>query len=123
MLTRAAERVAEHGKRFVQLELELAALELRRKVAALGIGLVMLAAGAIFALFALGFALAAAAAALATFLATWLASLIVAGGLLLLAGALAAAGVVKLKKTTPPVPELALREAKLTKEALKNGAG
>jgi hypothetical protein len=123
MLTRAAERVADHAKRFVQLELELAALELKRKIAALGIGLAMLVAGAIFGLFALGFALASAAAAFATFLPTWLASLIVAGGLLLLAGALAAAGVAAMKKATPPVPELALREAKLTKEALKNGGG
>ncbi len=123
MLTRAAERVAEHAKRFVQLELELAALELRRKIAALGIGIAMLVAGAIFGLFALGFALAAAAAAFATFLPTWLALLSVAGGLLLLTSGLAAAGVAALKKATPPVPELALREAKLTKEALKNGAG
>jgi hypothetical protein len=123
MLTRAAERVAEHAKRFVQLELELAALELRRKVAALGIGLAMLVAGAIFGLLALGFALSAAAAAFATFLPTWIALLIVAGGLMLLTGGLVAAGVAALKKATPPVPELALREAKLTKEALKNGAG
>jgi hypothetical protein len=106
----------------VQLELELAAVELKRKVAALGIGLVMLVAGALFGLFALGFAFAAAAAAFATFLPTWLALLIVAGGLLLLAGALVAAGAAAMKKATPPVPELALREARLTKEALKNAA-
>jgi hypothetical protein len=123
MLTRAAERVAQHAKRFVQLELELATLELKRKIAALGIGIVMLVAAATFGLFALGFLVAAAAAAFATFLPTWLALLVVAGGLLVLAGGLAAAGVAALKKATPPVPELALREAQLTKEALKHGAG
>jgi hypothetical protein len=123
MLTHAAERVADHARRFVQLELELAALELKRKVAALGIGAGMLVGGAVFALFALGFALAAAAVGLATFLSTWLALLIVAGGLFLLAGILAAVGITRLRKGTPPVPELALQEAKLTKEALRNGAG
>jgi hypothetical protein len=123
MLTHAAERVADHARRFVQLELELAALELKRKVAALGIGAGMLVGGAVFALFALGFALAAAAVGLATFLSTWLALLIVAGGLFLLAGILAAVGITRLRKGTPPVPELALQEAKRTKEALRNGAG
>ncbi len=123
MLTHAAERVADHARRFVQLELELAALELKRKVAALGIGAGLLVGGAVFALFALGFALAAAAVGLATVLSTWLALLIVAGGLVLLAGILASVGITRLRKGTPPVPELALQEAKLTKEALKNGAG
>jgi hypothetical protein len=123
MLTRAAERVADHAKRFVQLELELAMLELKRKLAALGLGVGLLVAGAVFAFFALGFALATAAAGLATFLSTWLALLIVAGGLFLLAGALVAIGIASVRKASPPVPELALLEAKLTKEALKNGAG
>jgi hypothetical protein len=122
MLTRAAEHVAEHAKRFVQLELELAALELKRKVAALGVGIGLLVAGAIFGVFALGFALAAAAAGFATFLPTWLALLIVAGCLLVLTGALAAIGVANLRRGAPPVPELALLEAKLTKEALQHDA-
>ena len=121
-LTRAAERVAEHARRFVQLELELATLELKRKLAALGVGIGMLVGGAVFGLFALGFALATAAVALALFLSTWLALLIVAGALFLLAGALVALGVARLKKGTPPVPELALHEAKVTKEALKHAA-
>src|SRR5215208_8281535 len=98
MLTRAAERVAEHAKRFVQLELELAALELKRKVAALGVGVGLVLGGAILALFALGFTFATVAAAFATFLPTWLAILIVAGGLFLIAGGLVAAGVAALKR-------------------------
>lgn len=123
MLTRAAEQVAAHARRFVQLELELARLELKRKVAALGLGIGLLVAGAVLVLFALGFALATVAAGFATFLPTWLALLVVTGGLFLLAGTLAAVGIASLRKATPPVPELALLEAKLTKEALKNGAG
>jgi hypothetical protein len=123
VLARAAERVAEHARRVVQLELELASLELKRKIAALGLGLALLVASVVFGLFALGFALAAAATGLATFLPTWLALLLVAAGLLVLAGALAAIGIARFRKGSPPVPELALLEAKLTTEALKHGAG
>ena len=123
MLARAAERVAEHARRVVQLELELASLEVKRKIAALGLGLALLVASAVFGLFALGFALAVAATGLATFLPTWLALLLVAAGLLLLAGALAATGIARFRRGSPPVPELALLEAKLTTEALKNGTG
>ena len=74
-----------------------------------------------FAVFGLGFALATVAAALATFLSTWLALLIVAGALFLLVGALAVVGIAVVRKGTPPVPEQAIAEAKLTTEALKNG--
>jgi hypothetical protein len=123
MLTRAAERVAEHARRLVQLEVELATLELKRKVGTLGLGAGLLVAAAIFGLFAIGFLLATIAAGLATFLPTWLALLIVAVGLILLAAGLGALGAARVKRATPPVPELALLEAKLTKEALKNGGG
>src|SRR5438093_369020 len=116
----AAKDVADHAKSLVRLELELAALELKRKVAALGLGAALLVAAAVFGLFGLGFALATVAAAFATFLPTWLALLIVAGGLLVLAGILAFVAVGLIKKATPPLPEQALREAKLTSEALKS---
>jgi hypothetical protein len=123
MLTRAAEQVAEHARRLVQLEVELATLELKRKVGSFGLGVGLLVAAAVLGLFALGFALAALAAGLATFLPTWLALLIVGALVLLLAGALGAFGVASVKRATPPVPELALLEAKLTKEVLRNGTG
>ena len=122
-LTRAADRVRDHARRVVQLELELAALELKQKMASLGVGLGMLVACALFAFFALGFVLAGAAAGLATFIPVWGALLVVAGVLVLLAGALAAFGVRSVKKASPPVPELALLEARLTSEALKSGKG
>ena len=67
------------------------------------------------------FWLATIAAALATVVSTWLALLIVTGGLFLLAGVLAVFGIGRIKKGTPPVPEQAIAEAKLTAEALRNG--
>ena len=117
----AAKLVADRARSIVKLELELAAAELKRKVAALGLGIALLVGAAVFGLFALGFGLAAAAAAIATAVSTWLALLIVMGGLLLLAGALGVIGIGALRKGTPPVPEQALEEARLTTEALKNG--
>ena len=115
-----ANRVAEHASSLVRLELELAALELKRKLTALAVGIGLAVGAAFFALFALGFLLATVAAALATFLATWLALLIVSLGLLVLAAVLGLVGVAKIKKGTPPLPEQAIHEAKLTTSALKS---
>ena len=117
----AARLVSERASSLVRLELQLAAAELKRKLAALGVGIALLVGAALFGLFALGFGLATAAAALATTVSTWLALLIVAGGLFLLAGLLGAIGIARLRKGTPPVPVQAIEEAKLTTEALKNG--
>jgi Putative Actinobacterial Holin-X, holin superfamily III len=118
----AAKQVAEHASTLARLEVELASLELKSKVAALGIGAGLTISAGVFALFALGFGLAAVAAALAIVLDAWLALLLVFAGLLLLAGVLALIGLNTLQRGTPPVPEQAIEEAKRTQEALRNGA-
>ena len=115
----AVKQVTERVSALVRLELELASLEVRRKVAALGIGIALALTAAVLGVFALGFLFATIAAALATFLATWLALLIVAGSLLLLTAILGLLGLRSIKKGTPPMPEQAIREAKLTTTALK----
>jgi predicted PurR-regulated permease PerM len=117
----AARAVSERVSSIVRLEIELAVSELKRKVVALGVGIGLLVGAGLFLVFMLGFAFATIAAALATFLSTWLALLIVTGILLLLAGVLGFLGVTSISKGTPPVPEQAIAEAKLTTEALKNG--
>ena len=119
----AAKQVAEHASSLARLEIELAKLELGRKVAALGLGIGLGVGAAVFALFAIGFLLAAAAAALATTISTWLALLLVGAGLFLLTGLLGMLALASVKKGTPPVPEQAIREAKLTQTALKSDAG
>jgi hypothetical protein len=119
----AVKEVAEHASALARLEMELATLELKRKVAAFGIGVGLGVAAAVFLLFALGFGLAAGAAALALVVSTWLALLIVFGGVLLLALVLGVFAMRAIKAGTPPVPEQAVAEAKLTTEAIKgNGA-
>ena len=118
----AARSVSEHLSTILRLELELATMELKRKVAALGIGIGLGIGALIFLVFMLGFAFATVAAALATAMATWLALLIVTGALLLLVGLLGVLALKSITKGTPPVPEQAIREAKLTTDALKSDA-
>jgi hypothetical protein len=117
----AAKAVSERVSSIVRLEIQLAVSELKRKVVAFGLGIGLLVGAGLFLLFMLGFAFATVAAAFATFLSTWLALLIVTGILLLLAGLLGFLGITAVSKGSPPVPEQAIQEAKLTAEALKNG--
>ena len=115
----AAKQVAEHASTLAKLELELAGLELKRKAGALGAGIGLGLGAAIVGFFAVGFALATIAVALAIVLDAWLAMLIVTVGLLAVAGLLGLLALKRIKRGTPPVPEQAIREAKLTSEALK----
>jgi len=116
--------VADRARALLRLEVELAALELREKLASLASGIAVLVVAAILALFALGFGLAAIAVALATFLDTWLALLLVTGGLLVLVVVAGLVGRSLLRRAGPPVPQRAIVEAKATTEALKgNGSG
>lgn len=119
-LPAAVKAVTERASALVRLELELAALEIKQKVAAIGVGIGLALGAAVFAVFAFGFLFATIAAALATFLATWLALLVVTLFLFVLVAALALLGVRSIKKGTPPVPEQAIREAKLTKTAIRS---
>jgi hypothetical protein len=120
-LSGATKRVADHARSFVRLELQLAAAELKRRLAALGVGIALTAGAAVFALTALLFGLAAATAGIATVLSVWLSLLIMFGGLLLIAAILGGVGVVMLRKGANPLPEQAIEEAQLTTEALRNG--
>ncbi len=115
----AAKNVAEHASTLARLELELALLELKKKLAAIGLGIGLLVGAAFVGLFFLGFALLTVAAALDTFLPAWLALLVVTLVLLIGVAALTLLGLGALKKGTPPVPEHAIAEARLTTEALR----
>lgn len=115
----AAKHVAEHASSLARLELELAGIELKRKIGALGAGIGLAVAAGLIALFALGFLLATIAAVLSTFLDAWLALLLVTVGLFAITAILGLLALTRIKRGTPPVPEQAIREAKLTTEALK----
>jgi uncharacterized membrane protein YqjE len=115
----AAKQVAEHASSLARLELELAALELKKKAANFATGIGLSLGGALFAVFTLGFGFATIAAGLATTMSTWLALLITTGILLVLTAILAGVGVLLIRKSTPPLPEQAIEEARRTTEALK----
>ena len=116
----AVKQVSEHASAIVRLELELATLELKRKIAALGIGIGLGLGAAVMLLFMIGFAYATVAAALALIMPWWAALLVVTGIIFLKVALLGILALGRIKKGTPPVPEQAIREAKLTTEALKS---
>jgi membrane-bound ClpP family serine protease len=116
----AVKEVAERASAIVRLELELAALELKRKVFSLGLGIGFAIGGAVLLLFVVGFLYAAIAAALAIVMPIWAALLVVTGILFLQVAVLGVLAWVAINKGTPPVPEQAIREARLTTEALKS---
>jgi uncharacterized membrane protein YqjE len=115
----AAKSVAEHVGALARLELRLAAIELKQKAASLGIGRALIAVAGICGFFLLAFLFAAAGAAWTLVLPAWAAMLAMAGTLLLLAGALVAIGLAAIRRSTPPLPEQAIAEARLTREALR----
>ena len=117
----ATKLVADRARSIVRLELQLAVTEVKQKVASIGLGIALLLGAAVLAVFAVGFALATIAAAIATVLSMWLALLIVAVALFLVVGLLVVIGIRAIRKGTPPMPEQAIAEAKLTAEAVKNG--
>jgi hypothetical protein len=116
----AVKEVTERTSSIVRLELELAAMELKGKVASLGVGIALALAAVVMLLYVLGFAFATVAAGLATAVSTWLALLITTIIVLSIAVVLGVLGKMKIDKGSPPVPEQAIREAKLTREALKS---
>ncbi len=120
-LTGATRRVADHARSLVQLELQLAAAELKRKLVALGAGIGLTLTAALLGFFALALGLAAGVAAIALALPVWLSLLVMFGGLLLLATILGGIGAALLRRGAKPVPEQAIEEARLTTEALRNG--
>jgi hypothetical protein len=116
----AAKQVAEHASSIARLEFELASLELKKKVAALGLGIGLLVGALLVLFYGLGFMFATITAAFATFLPLWLSLLIVTLFLFAVNAVLAFVGIKKVQRGTPPVPEQAIDEAKLTTQALKS---
>jgi hypothetical protein len=113
-----AREVAEHASALSRLEIELATLELNRKAQELAVWSGVAVTAAVLAVFALGFACAAAAAGLAEVMPWWAALLVVTGGLLALAALLGLLAKSRFAHATPPVPERAIKEAQLTREAI-----
>ncbi len=117
----AVKEVSERASSIVRLELELAALELKQKASNLGLGVGLVAGAALVGLYTVGFLFATIAAVIAIWLDTWLALFIVFGVLLVATLILLGIGINRLQRVTTPMPEQAIEEAKLTKEAVRGG--
>jgi membrane protein implicated in regulation of membrane protease activity len=114
-------RVIRHAGSLTELQKELARTEMKRKMAALGAGAGLAIGAGVILFFAVAFGLATAAAALALVVDWWLALLIMFVLLLLVTAVLGLMAVRMIKKGTPPVPEQAIEELRLTRQTLRGG--
>ena len=112
--------VKQRAESLVRLNLELAKLEAKKKVAALGVaaGLALLAV--VLVVYAIGFAFATAAAGLSEALPLWLSLLIVTAAILVLAAIAGLLARRSARKASPPKPSQAIEEAQQTVEALRS---
>jgi hypothetical protein len=116
----AAKEVVDRARSIVRLEVELALLEIKRKLVRIAVGVGLGAGALVVALFALGFLAAGGAAALALAVPVWAALLIVGAGLLGVTATLAGLAFGSIRTGTPPLPDAAIEEARLVSETLKS---
>ena len=119
-LADAVQRVAESARSLVQLEIQLAIAEIKKKLAMLGIGLGLTAGAVYFLSIAVLFVLGAATAGLTYVLPVWAALLVMGVLLLLIAAGLALVGIKLMQRGSNVVPEEALAEAQMTREDLQD---
>lgn len=98
----------------VQLNLELAKLEAKKKATALGVAGGMALVAAVLVVYGIGFAFATAAAGLSEAFPLWLSLLIVTAIILLAAAILVWLAVRFARKAAPAKPEVAIEEAERT---------
>jgi uncharacterized membrane protein YqjE len=113
------ERLAEQTRNLVRQELRLAELELKEKSKHAGIGIGVIGAAGIIALFGAACLVACLVLALATAIAAWAAALVVGLVLLAAAGVLAMTGKRQVDEAIPPRPERAVESVKADVEEIR----
>ena len=113
-------RLSQDVSQLVRDELRLAQLKVGGKAKQAGIGVGILGAAGILALYGLGVLIATAILALALALDAWLAALIVGVVLLAVAGIAALLGKKRVGEAGPPVPERAVSNVKRDVDAVKH---
>ena len=112
--------IKQHIQSLVELNVELAKLEGKQKVTALGIAGGLGVTALILAVYGVGFAFATITAGLSEALPLWLSLLIVTATILSLAAVAGLLAVRFGRKATPPTPTQAVEEAQRTVEALRS---
>jgi uncharacterized membrane protein YqjE len=115
-------QLSEQVSVLVRDELKLSQLEMTRKGKQAGLGVGMLGAGGLIALYGVACVLACVVIALRGAVAAWLAALIVGVVLLAVSAAAALLGKGRLQKATPPLPEQAVGSVKADVEEIKERA-
>jgi hypothetical protein len=115
-------QATEQMSRLVRDELALARTEMTEKGKRAGMGAGMLGTGGLFGLFGLAALLVTAGIALDLVLPSWLAALIVAVGLLALAGMMALAGRTRVKKAGPVAPRETMETVRADIDEVKRRA-
>jgi hypothetical protein len=113
--------VTSKAQLLVREEIELAKAEITQKVSKLAKGAGFFAGAGVLAIFGLIYLFHMLALGLADWfsLKVWVGYAIVTVAIFLFVGLLALLGLRSVKKGTPPVPELAIAEARKTQAALK----
>jgi hypothetical protein len=111
--------LSEQSSRLIRQEIALARAELTHKGAQAGLGIGLLGAAAILSLYALGALTAGGILLLSTAVKAWIAAGIIAGSILLAAGAAALIGKTRLARAAPAVPEATIETAKRDVETIR----
>jgi hypothetical protein len=122
-LSELVQRLSNQTSTLVRKEIQLAQQELQNKGKRAGLGVGLLGAGGLVALYAVGALIAAAVLGLATAVPPWLAALIVAVALFAIAGVLALLGKKQVQRAMPPKPETAIESVQSDIAEVKERAG
>jgi uncharacterized membrane protein YqjE len=114
--------ISEKASLLVREEIELAKAEVTRKATSLGKGVAVAAAAGLFALIGFQFLLHFIAWFLSVevFETTWAGFLVVAVFFFILAAIAGLIGLRWIKKGSPPTPDMAIEEAKLIRDTVKD---
>jgi Putative Actinobacterial Holin-X, holin superfamily III len=109
---------SEQSTRLIRQEMALARAELTQKGAQAGLGIGLLGGAGILSLYGLGALIAGGILLLSTEIKAWIAAVIIAGGILIVAGAAALVGKARLARAVP-VPEATIETAKRNMETIR----
>jgi hypothetical protein len=114
-------QLSEQSSRLVHSEIALLKTEVKEKAKHSGLGIGLIAAGGVIALYAIGYLLFTIMSVLDVWLPQWAASLIVFVILILMAGACVGIGVKQVKRGSPPVPKDSVDRIKQDVASIKEG--